>query len=318
MKQKKPLVCVLISETVHLFELGIAAEVFGLARPEFDDWYDFKIIAASDSVQQAMGNLVLKAEHDLEILHQASLILIPGWSSDAPTLSDALRNQLLQMAENGCRFASICSGVFLLAELGFLDGKAATTHWRYTDKLQMLYPTIKVNPDVLYVDEGQFLSSAGSAAGIDLCLHIVRHDFGHEKANLVARRLVLPAHREGGQAQFIPRPMPKLRGGSIAPLLDEIRLSLNTDWSIESMADKAGLSKRTLLRRFKETVGENPHGWLISERVERAKELLEMTDLSMAEIAEISGLVTPETLRHHFRRKVGISPTQYRQEFYQN
>ncbi|WP_420549774.1 helix-turn-helix domain-containing protein [Curvivirga sp.] len=316
MKETNPLVCVLISETVHLFELGIAAEVFGLARPEFDHWYDFKIIATNDDVQKAMGSLVLKAEYNLDALKQASLILIPGWSSEDPTISEDLRQLLIKIAGNGCRFASICSGVFLLAELGFLNGKSATTHWRYTHELQYKYPSINVDPNVLYVDEGQFLTSAGSAAGIDLCLHIVRHDFGHEKANIVARRLVLPAHRDGGQAQFIPRPIPKERAGHISPLLDEIRLKLNQDWSVETMAKRAGLSKRTLLRRFKETVGEKPHSWLISERIERAKELLEVTELSISEIAEVSGLVTPETLRHHFRRKVGVSPTHYRQEFH--
>ncbi|MTI08234.1 helix-turn-helix domain-containing protein [Curvivirga aplysinae] len=316
MKETNSLVCVLLSENVHLFELGIATEVFGLSRPEFNHWYDFKIIATNDDVQKAIGGLVLKAEYNLDALKQASLILIPGWSSEAPTVSKEIKQLLIEAADNGCRFASICSGVFLLAELGFLNGKSATTHWRYTDKLQKLYPSVNVNPNVLYVDEGQFLTSAGSAAGIDLCLHLVRQDFGHEKANIVARRLVLPAHREGGQAQFIPRPIPKERGGHISSLLDEIRLKLNQEWTVETMADRAGLSKRTLLRRFKETIGEKPHSWLTSERIERAKELLEVTELSIAEIAEASGLVTPETLRHHFRQKVGVSPTRYRQEFH--
>jgi len=315
MIKKKPLVCALISENVHLFELGIASEIFGLARPEFEDWYDFKVISANNSPQQALGQLVLNAESDFETLKQASLILIPGWQSETPSVSDKLQEVLHDAAKRGCRFASICSGVFLLAELGFLNGKTATTHWRYTDRLQALYPNINVNPDVLYVDEGQVLTSAGSAAGIDLCLHIVRMDFGHEKANQVARRLVLPAYREGGQAQFIPRPIPKQRGGNIAPLLDQIRLHLNEEWNVERMATIAGLSKRTFIRRFKEGLGENPHGWLTSERIERAKELLEGTKLTMVEIAEASGLVTAETLRHHFRQKVGISPTQYRQEF---
>lgn len=315
--KKRPLVCALVHEGLHLFELGIVAEVFGLPRPEFDSWYDFKIISAKLAPIPANGGISVQASYDLDIIGEASLIVIPGWSSTAKIPAE-LSAILEQAYENNVRFASICSGAFLLAELGFLEGKTATTHWKYAEQLQLKYPNITVDENVLYVDEGQVLTSAGSAAGIDMCLHVVRQAFGSDIANQVARRLVLPAYREGGQAQFIPRPMPKERGGKIAPLLDEIRLNLNDIWSVDDMANKAGLTPRTLLRRFKETVGESPQVWLTSERIERSKELLESTRMNTTEIAEASGFLTPETLRHHFKKKIGISPMQYRSEFGQS
>lgn len=309
------LVCVLAYNNMHLFEMGIAAEIFGLPRPEFDQWYDFKIIAAQPTPLHVIGGISIQASYDLDLLERASLIIIPGWKTSNEVLPDPLKNALIKAHAKGARLASICSGVFLLAQCGFLNGKKATTHWRYSQQLQEAFPDISVNEDVLYIDEGQILTSAGSAAGIDLCLHIVRNDYGSDIANQVARRLVLPAYREGGQAQYIARPIPKERGGRVAPLMDHIRQSLNSEWTNEDMARSAGLTPRTLLRRFKESTGESPQNWLVSERIERAKELLESSALSIAEIAEATGFITPETLRHHFKRKVGISPTHYKNGF---
>lgn len=312
---ENPLVCLLAYDGLPLFEVGIATEVFGLPRPEFDAWYNFKIVAVEPGMLSATGGIRIEAAHDLSLLGQASLIIAPGWRGPDRPLPAELVDALKAAHRRGARIASICSGVFMLAACGFLDGKSATTHWRHVEKLQKHYPEIKVLPDVLYVDEGSILTSAGSAAGIDLCLHIVRHDFGSEVANMVARRLVLPAHREGGQAQFIPRPVPKERGGKIAPLMDEIRLKLDEDWSVNKMALAAGLTPRTLLRRFQDSAGESPLAWVTAERVERAKELLETTAIGVTEIAEATGFGAPETLRHHFRRKVGTSPLQYRSSF---
>lgn len=312
---KNPLVCVLAYDGLPLFELGIATEVFGLSRPEFDTWYDYKIVAGEPGPLTATGGIRIEAEYDLTHLEQASLIIVPGWRGPEAPVPFGLAKALIAAHQRGVRIASICSGVFLLAACGFLGGKKATTHWRHVAKLEKFYPEIVVQPDVLYVDEGQILTSAGSAAGIDLCLHIVRQDFGSDVANKVARRLVLPAHREGGQAQFIPRPVPKERGGKIAPLLDEVRLRLNEDWSVDRMASTAGLTPRTLLRRFHDTAGESPQAWVTAERVERAKELLETTGLGVTEIAEATGFGAPETLRHHFKRRVGTSPLNYRSQF---
>jgi len=212
------------------------------------------------------------------------------------------------------RIATICSGVFLPAACGLLDGKQATTHWRYTQQLQETYPNIKVNPDVLYIDEGLMLTSAGSAAGLDLCLHIVRNDFGHNVANTVARRLVLPVHREGGQAQFVPRPMIK-HNDLFSPLLDEIRSTLDEDWSVKRMADKAAISPRTVLRKFKDATGESPLMWLTMERLALARELLATTKLNVNQIANASGFLTPELLRHHFKRHYQLSPLRFRAQF---
>lgn len=315
-KTKKPLVCVLAYQGLHLFELGIATEVFGLPRPEFDNWYDFEIVAVEEGPLSAIGGVTVEAVADMGRLAEASLIIVPGWRGRTPdSVSDELKAAIQKAVSSGARIASICSGVFLLAACGLLDDRSATTHWQHVEKLEELYPNIQVDPDVLYIDEGSVLTSAGSAAGLDLCLHIVRRDYGAEKANAVARRLVLPAHREGGQAQYIPRPVAKQRGGQIAPLMDDVRRALNEDWTVARMAAQAGLTPRTLLRRFQDTVGESPLAWVTAERVERAKELLETTNLDIAEIANASGLGAPETLRHHFKKYVGTAPTHYRAQF---
>ncbi len=309
--KQNPLVCILTYNNLCMFEYAIALEVFALPRPEFEQWYDYKVIAVEQGDISGLGGVSINANNDLALLAQASLIIVPGWSGE---VTDKLKAALLTAQDNGARIATICSGVFLPAACGLLNGKQATTHWKYTKKLQAEYPEIKVNPEVLYIDEGSILTSAGSAAGIDLCLHIVRKDFGSNVANTVARRLVLPAHREGGQAQYVPRPSPK-SNDLFSPLLDEIRASLNENWSIERMAKKASMSSRTLLRRFKETTGESPLIWLTMERLSLARELLETTKLNVNQIADVSGFISAELLRHHFKRHYQLSPLRYRSQF---
>ena len=308
---KAPLVCILAYDNLCMFEFGIALEVFALPRPELPEWYDYKVIATKAGEINGMGGVSIEANHDLTLLAQATLIVIPGWNGE---VSDDLKLALCNAHDNGVRIATICSGVFLPAACGLLDGKQATTHWRYTEKLQQTYPNIKVNPDVLYIDEGLILTSAGSAAGLDLCLHIVRNDFGPKVANIVSRRLVLPTHREGGQAQFIPRPIIK-KNDLFSPLLDEIRSTLNEDWTVKRMADKAAISSRTLLRRFKDTTGESPLMWVTMERLSLARELLETTKLNVNQIANASGFLSSELLRHHFKRHYQLSPLRYRSQF---
>lgn len=296
-----------------MFEYSIALEVFALPRPEIDDWYDYKVISVEegDGGVSGLGSVTVNAPYDLDVLSQASLIVVPGWSGEA---SPALKQALQHANENGVRIATICSGVFLPAQCGLLNGKKVTTHWRYAEKLQTNFPDTMVDPDVLYIDEGIILTSAGSAAGLDLCLHIVRNDFGSETANMVARRLVLPVHREGGQAQYIPRPLPK-RNNLFSPLLDEIRSKLDENWPIERMANKAGASPRTLLRRFRDATGESPLVWLTMERISLARELLETSHHNVNQIAETTGFMTPELLRHHFKRHYQLSPLAYRSQF---
>jgi len=310
-RNKPPLVCILAYDNLCMFEFSIALELFALPRPEFDNWYECMVIACSEDEITGLGGVSITANKDISMLNQASLIIVPGWHG-AP--SEALKVALKSALANGARIATICSGVFLPAACGFLDGKKATTHWRYCDKLQAEYPNIEVNADVLYIDEGTILSSAGSAAGIDLCLYIIKKDFGSKLANTVARRLVLPAYREGGQAQFVPRPLPQ-NTGLFSPLLDHIRSNLHEQWPVEKMAKKASMSPRTLLRRFQDTTGESPLKWVIMERLSLAKELLETTQLNVNQIADASGFTTVELFRHHFKRQLQVSPLSYRAQF---
>ena len=315
-KKLGPLACVLAYDGLCTFEFGICVEVFGKPRPELEvDWYRFVVIAESEGPLAMEGGLTVQVGHGLELADEADLILIPGWRGAEAPVPDAICTSLQRAHARGATIASICSGVFVLAAAGLLAGRRATTHWRYTDALAAQYPGLQVEPDVLYVDEGTILSSAGSAAGLDLCLHLVRREFGVEVANMVAKRLVLPAHREGGQAQFVPKPVARTGGGDLAGLLDRIRAQLDQDWPVCRMADEAGFSRRTLVRRFKGATGKSPQAWLTAERVGYARELLESSDLSVDRIAAQSGLGTPETLRHHFRRLVGVAPLAYRSAF---
>ena len=205
--------------------------------------------------------------------------------------------------------------MFLLAAAGILTNEKVTTHWRYADKLQAKYPQLRVDPNVLYVDEGQILTSAGSAAGLDLCLHLVRRDYGPRIANQVARRLVMAPHRNGGQAQFIERPLQSRPDDRLATLIAQIGERLHEPFTIESMARAAAMSPRTFIRRFRDATGRSPTEWLIDARIERARELLESTDLGIDAIAERCGFGAGATLRHHFRRKVSLSPLAYRARF---
>jgi AraC family transcriptional activator FtrA len=314
------LVVALAYDRLSTFEFGIAVEIFGLPRPEMGpEWYRFAVCAVEAGPLRAIGGFQIMADGGLELLEQADTIVIPGWRGASvepvpPTLIDALR----QAHARGTRLMSICSGVFVLAATGLLADKRATTHWHYAEQLAATYPDIKVEPDVLYVDEGTVLTSAGSAAGIDLCLHVVRADFGPEIANRLARRLVVPPHREGGQAQFIERPVPQAREGMrFAPLFDRMRARLADEQPIAELAAEAGMSVRTFLRRFKAATGMPPGEWLLTERLVRARELLETTRFSIESIADVTGFGSAATLRHHFRTRLGISPAAYRSRFAQ-
>jgi AraC family transcriptional activator FtrA len=298
------------------FELGIVVEVFGLKRPEIGvPWYRFQVCALERGPLRATGGITVRARGGLAGLGAAHTIVIPGWRSAEEPPPAALVRTLQRAHARGARLVSICSGVFVLAATGLLDGKRATTHWRYAERLRARFPRIRVEPDVLYVDEGDILTSAGSAAGIDLCLHIVRLDYGAAIANDVARRLVVPPHRDGGQSQYVPAALRIDRKQSLARLLDHVQAHLDLPWTVESFARKAALSPRTLARRFREETGTTPHEWLTHRRVLSAQRRLETTGDSMDEIAEAVGLHTAETLRHHFRRRLRTSPSAYRRRF---
>lgn len=299
------------------FEFGCTYEIFGLPRPELDrPWYRFETCAAEPGPIRGAGGLVVDAPWDLGRIERADTVIIPGWRGTTATPPRPLLEALVRVAKRGGRLASICSGVFVLAAAGVLDGRRATTHWRYADELARRYPRIEVDPGALYVDEGPVLTSAGSAAGLDLCLHMVRRDHGAAVANSVARRLVLAPHREGGQRQFVATPVARrAEPGRLTALLDWLPAHLDEELSARDLARRAGMSLRTFQRRFRETTGVAPGEWLIRQRVARARDLAETTDLTVEQMATRAGFATVGTLRFHFRRVVGTTPTGYRRAF---
>ncbi len=315
---KGPLVAVLAYDGLCTFEFGVAYEIFGLNRPEMGQgWYRYRLVAIEAGKLRVEGGLSVEADGDLSLLDDADLIIVPGWRGKDAPVPQALVLTLQAAHRRGARLASLCSGVFVLAATGLLDGQRATTHWRYTDALAECYPAIRIEPDVLYVDNGSILTAAGSAAGIDLCLHIVRRDFGPEAANRVARRLVVPPHRDGGQAQYIEQPVPlSFESQRLGALIDWMRSNLAKEQPLPALAVRAGMSLRTFQRRFEEMTGLAPGSWIIRERVNRARSILESSpDISIETVADLCGFGAPETLRHHFRNLIGVTPAAYRQRF---
>lgn len=232
-KNESRLVATVIYDGLSLFEYGCAVEVFGLPRPELGPgWYRFATVASTRGPLRGAGGIEIVADGDLSLLRDADTIIVPGWSNVMTPVPQDLCHALRQASDRGARVMSICTGAFVLAAAGLLDGKKATTHWRHASELARRYPDIQVEPDVLYVDAGNILTSAGSIAGIDLCLHLIRRDHGARVANHVARRLVMPPHREGGQAQFIEEPVSKHSSSKLAPLLETVRATLHEEWSI--------------------------------------------------------------------------------------
>lgn len=312
-----PQVVVLAYDGLCTFEFGVAVEVFGLPRPEMgDDWYRFAVAAVDEGELRATGGIRILADGDLRLLEHADLIVVPGWRGMDSSVPEALCDALRQASARGCQVMSICSGVFVLAAAGLLDGRRATTHWRYIETLKTRFPAIDVVEDVLYQDEGDILTSAGSAAGIDLCLHVVRRDYGMEAANRVARRLVIPPHRDGSQTQQLSRPVAQLRESQrFGQLFDFLHQHLAQPHSVDSLSRRVGMSQRTFLRRFQDATGTTPTRWLLNERLLRAKDYLENSRLSIDSIAEQTGFGQAATLRHHFRQHFALSPAQYRKQF---
>ena len=313
---KNHLVVALAYDRLCTFEFGCAVELFALDRPELGvEWYRFAVCAVEPGPIRAAGGITIAADYDLTLLARADTIVIPGWRDADEAPPEELLVQLRAAHARGARLCSICSGVFILAAAGVLDGQRATTHWRYTDKLARRYRNISVQPDDLYVDNGQVITSAGSAAGLDMLLHLVRRDYGAHVGNLVAQRLVVPPHREGGQAQFLPRPMAHDEKGRLTKLMDWIRKHPAEKHSVTCMASRAAMSARTLQRQFQDATGFGPVEWVTRERVAIVKDLLETSDLPLALLAERAGFGSEESLRHHFRRLVFTTPAAYRRQF---
>ncbi|MDP9584512.1 UNVERIFIED_ORG: AraC family transcriptional activator FtrA [Burkholderia contaminans] len=311
---KNHLVVALAYDRLCTFEFGCVVELFALERPELSvDWYRFAVCASEPGPVRAAGGITVAAPYRLATLDRADTIVIPGWRDPDELPPEPLLKKLRAAHRRGARLCSICSGVFVLAAAGVLDGLTVTTHWRYAERLQARYPALRVNPDALYVDEGQIVTSAGSAAGLDMLLHLVRRDHGGAIANRVAQRLVLPPHRDGGQAQFVPRPVAPGGGDRLAKLIDWMRAHAAEPHTLASLAAQAAMSTRTLQRQFADATGMSPLMWLIRERVNIAKDMLETHPaLSLAQIAARSGFGSEESLRRHFRRVAATSPAAYR------
>ncbi|WP_232830725.1 transcriptional regulator FtrA [Tropicimonas sp. IMCC34011] len=308
-----PLVTALLYDGLCTFEFGIVAEVFGLDRPEMGSgWYRFASCAIELGPLRAHGGFSITPDQGPDLLDEADIIIVPGWKGADAVVPQALADRLCAAHARGARLVSICSGAFVLAATGLLDGAAAATHWRYADALQARFPEVRVDAASLYRGHDRVYTSAGSAAGIDLLIEIVKQDFGPEAANSVARRLVVPAHRTGGQAQFLERPVPVHPTGGIAPLLDRMRETLDDDWPVERMARDGGMSLRTFLRRFRDATGTTPGDWLIAERVEAAKALLCEGHISIEGVSQAVGFGSAHAFRYHFRSRTGLTPSSYR------
>ncbi|WP_027935236.1 helix-turn-helix domain-containing protein [Amycolatopsis thermoflava] len=295
------------------FELALACEVFGSPPDAVRvPWYDLSVCGPRPV---RAGRFRVEPDGGFDRLAEADTVIVPALADvdeDPPAdLVDAVR----AAHESGARVVSLCTGAFVLAAAGLLDGLRATTHWAHTDELAARYPRIEVDPDVLYVDNGRVLTSAGKAAAMDLCLHLVRLDHGSAIANVVARRLVVPPHREGGQAQFVSTPVPEDDGHPLAELLPWVMRRLDQPLTVEDLARQANLSSRHLARHFRAVTGTTPLRWLLAQRIRRAQELLESTDDSIDAIAAAAGMGTATTLRRHFHRAVGVPPDTYRRTF---
>ncbi|MFJ5596558.1 helix-turn-helix domain-containing protein [Micromonospora parva] len=297
---------------LHL-ELALACEVFahdpsGLADP----WYDLMVCGPGPV---RVGRFLLEPDDGLDRLTHADTVIIPSVEDVdvdvPPDLLDAVR----AAHRAGARMVALCTGAFVLAAAGVLDGLRATTHWAHTDTLAARYPRIRVDPDVLYVDNGTVLASAGKAAAIDLCLHLIRRDHGPTVANAVARRLVVPPHRAGGQAQYVTTPVPARDDHPLTTLFPWVLARLDRPLTVEDLARQANMSSRNLARHFRSATGTTPLSWLSTQRIRRAQELLENTDDSIDTIAQAAGLGTATTLRRHFHRTVGVPPDAYRRTF---
>ncbi|MEU0625389.1 helix-turn-helix domain-containing protein [Streptomyces rubiginosohelvolus] len=310
-------VVALLNDPQSPFELACAAEVFGGVHTEAPARYTFEVCARRTGPLPTTAGHPLLVESGLEALRRADTVVVPGWQPPGGPVPDDVLDALRAAHRRGARIVSICTGAFVLAQAGLLDGRRATTHWRRTGQLAAAFPEVSVAEDVLYVDHGDVATSAGSGAGIDLCLHLVRSDLGSSYAAQVARSMVLPPHRDGSQLQYAPPPTPTGPGtdASLAPVLEWALTRLAADLSVGRLAAYAGLSPRTFARRFVRQVGVSPGQWLLQQRIDAARSLLERTDLPVETVAARVGLSSAVNLRRRFRTAVGTTPGAYRRLF---
>jgi len=301
---------------VRTFEYAIAAEIFALERPGLGvDWYDTIVVSPDRGKLQGVGGMRVVPTAPFEAIAKARTIVVPGWRDVCTPPPARLLDALRQAARRKTRFVSICSGSFALGYAGILDGRRATTHWLFAEEFKARFPLARYEDDVLYVDEGDVITSAGSAAGVDACLHVVRRDYGPGIANTVARRMVVAPHREGGQAQYVETPVSPRPSRGIGSAMDWARQRLDQPIAIDELAQQCAMSPRTFFRRFTDQVGVSPGAWLQAERVARARTLLESGDMSLAEISSQCGYESPETFRVAFKRIARMAPGEYRRRF---
>ncbi|MGW7794123.1 GlxA family transcriptional regulator, partial [Streptomyces tricolor] len=307
-------VAAVLLDGVHPFELGVVCEVFGIDRS--DDGlpvYDFAVVSAEGPELGTHCGFTVSTPYGLDRLDEADLIAVPAGETYAQReYPEELLAALRRAVDRGTRVLSVCSGVIVLAAAGLLDGRRCAVHWHHAEQLARRYPRLTVEPDVLYVDEDPVITSAGTAAGIDACLHLVRKERGPEVANKIARRMVVPPHRDGGQAQFIERPLPKAPCDTVGEVLAWMEAHLDQEVTVEQLAARAHMAPRTFARRFQQETGTTPYRWILRQRVLLAQELLEGTDETMDAIAWRTGFGTAAALRHQFVRALGTTPHAYR------
>ncbi|MFJ6719091.1 MULTISPECIES: GlxA family transcriptional regulator [unclassified Streptomyces] len=310
-------VAAVLLDNVHPFELGVVCEVFGIDRREEGlPAYDFALVAAESASVRAVPGFTISTPYGLDRLADADLIAIPvGDDFHTRDFPPELLEALRQAVARGARVLSVCVGAFVLAAAGLLDGRRCTTHWRYADALAARYPEAEVEPGVLYVDEDPVFTSAGTSAGIDAALHLVRKLQGSDVANAIARRMVVPPHRDGGQAQYIERPVAEYREDGVRSVLTWAEQHLDQEISVERLSALACMSPRTFARRFRMETGTTPYRWLLAQRVLSAQRLLEKTDETMEAVAARTGFPNAAALRHQFVRSLGTTPNAYRRAF---
>ena len=312
-------VAVLALDQVTGFDLGTPPQILGSARDEQERLlYRVRVCTPGNQPVRSSSGFTVQADHGLELLAEVDTIIVSGIYRADLVLDGKLDPEIamaLTDAAPTTRIVSICTGAFALAAAGLLDGRRATTHWWYADAFRRQFPNVELDPDVLFVDEGDVLTSAGVGAGIDLCLHLVRKDFGAEAANRAARRCVVPPWRSGGQSQYIERPVPLLETTSTAPAREWASTRLHEPLDLKVLADQVRMSVRTFTRRFRDETGMSPGKWLTQQRVDHARHLLESTDLPIDQVAQRSGFRTGAALRQQMSAAVGVAPSVYRNTF---
>ncbi|AYC33636.1 helix-turn-helix domain-containing protein [Pseudomonas cavernae] len=308
-------VAVVAFDQISPFHLSVPCLVFGEFRPNTSP-FELRVCAAESGPLRTTAGFSIAVSHGLEALESAATIIVPSWRDPAERPPQPLLDALVAAHRRGAQLVGLCLGSYVLAEAGLLNGLRATTHWAWAQDFAQRYPQIAVDPDVLYLEDGGLLTSAGTAAGIDCCLHLLRRHCGAEMANRVARRLVVPPHRQGGQAQFIEQPLPaNARDDRLSALLDWVRANLDQEHNLDSLAQRALMSRRTFTRHFRQLTGSTVGDWLLAERLALSQRLLETTGQSVEQIAGLAGFGSPVSLRHHFGKAFGVSPSAWRQSF---